>query len=341
VWVAELYRIEETKELVRFFRGLDDDAPDMKVRQSEIDADPDKLPTLLATGFREVRQKKVKRRRVHKYLMSGAKVLEDCGFIAGRCIPIIPVYGKRWVVDGIERCMGHVRLAKDAQRLKNTLLSWLAEMAMRFDIEKPILTPGADRRPCGDVGRGQHQEVPVPAAQRDDRQSRATAAAQPDPVHQGAEHPARDGGAGADRAAGPEDLLGNQQAGEQMQPNMSGKAVELIQQRLDMQVFIYMSNLAKAMKRCGEVWLSMKKELIVEDERRMKVIHEDGSPGSVVMNQPGWTRTGEQVTKNDLTKAALEVNVDVGPSSTSRRAATVRAVTGMMQLTQDPQTCRC
>jgi hypothetical protein len=61
--------------------------------------------------------------------------------IAGRCIPIIPVYGKRWVVDGIERCMGHVRLAKDAQRLKNTLLSWLAEMAMRFDIEKPILTP--------------------------------------------------------------------------------------------------------------------------------------------------------------------------------------------------------
>jgi hypothetical protein len=26
VWVAELYRIEETTELLRFFRGIDDDA---------------------------------------------------------------------------------------------------------------------------------------------------------------------------------------------------------------------------------------------------------------------------------------------------------------------------
>jgi hypothetical protein len=145
VWVAELYRIEEVNDTIRFFRGIDEDAPDMKIRQSELDAEDDKgesrLDTLRATGFREVRQKAVKRRRVHKYLMSGAKILEDCGYIAGRCIPIIPVYGKRWVVDGVERCMGHVRLAKDAQRLKNTLLSWLAEMSMRFDIEKPILTP--------------------------------------------------------------------------------------------------------------------------------------------------------------------------------------------------------
>jgi hypothetical protein len=136
-----------------------------------------------------------------------------------------------------------------------------------------------------------------------------------------------------------QDLLGNQQAGEQLQPNMSGKAVELIQQRLDMQVFIYMSNLAKAMKRCGEVWLSMKKELTVEDERRMKTVHDDGTAGSVVMNQPKVDEdSGEQYLANDLSKLAMDVIADVGPSSTSRRAATVRAVTGMMQLVQDPQT---
>jgi hypothetical protein len=35
------------------------------------------------------------------------------------------VYGKRWFVDNIERCMGHVRLAKDPQRLKNMQLSKL------------------------------------------------------------------------------------------------------------------------------------------------------------------------------------------------------------------------
>jgi len=40
---------------------------------------------------------------------------------------------------------------------------------------------------------------------------------------------------------------------------------------------------------------------------------------------------------NDLTKANMEVTTDVGPSSSSRRAATVRALTGMLQLTQDPE----
>jgi len=46
--------------------------------------------------------------------------------------------------------------------------------------------------------------------------------------------------------------------------------------------------------------------------------------------------TGEQKLANDLRKARFDVTVDVGPSFTSRRAATVRAITGMMQLTSDP-----
>ena len=57
-------------------------------------------------------------------------ILEDAGYIAGKCIPIVVVYGKRWFVDNIERCMGHVRLAKDAQRLK-TLQSFLAKRKLQ------------------------------------------------------------------------------------------------------------------------------------------------------------------------------------------------------------------
>jgi hypothetical protein len=80
--------------------------------------------------------------------MSAGKMFtteSDEGFIAGRCIPIVPFYGKRWVVDGIERCMGHVRLAKDAQRLKNTLLSWLADMAIALRHREADPHAGADR----------------------------------------------------------------------------------------------------------------------------------------------------------------------------------------------------
>lgn len=341
VWVCELYKIEDTKETVFFFRGLDEDADDLRVTQSELDADEKMLDQLLATGFRKVKEKRVTVKRVHKYIFSGGKVLEDCGLIAGRCIPIVPFFGKRWVIDGIERCMGHIRLAKDAQRLENMLMSWLAEMAARFDIEKPIFSQeqiaghaqmwaddnwrkfpyllannmtGAD----GSVIPGSN--VPVAYTKAPNIPPAMAALAQM-----------------ATQALS--DLLGNQQAGEQIQPNLSGKAVELIQNRLDMQVYIYMSNLAKAMKRCGEIWLSMKKDLVVEAGRKMKVITPDGKPGSVVMNQPAYDeKTSTAYIENDLSKASFDVVAEVGPSSTSQRQATVRALTGIASITDDPET---
>jgi hypothetical protein len=136
-----------------------------------------------------------------------------------------------------------------------------------------------------------------------------------------------------------EDMLGNQQAGEQLQPNLSGKAVELIQNRLDMQVFIYMSNMAKAMKRCGEIWLSMKKATVTEQSRRMKVVDAAGKSSSVMMNQPMYDKTtGRVQMQNDLSKANFDVTPNVGPSSSSKRSATVRVLSAMLATTQDPAT---
>jgi hypothetical protein len=136
-----------------------------------------------------------------------------------------------------------------------------------------------------------------------------------------------------------QDILGNQSGAEKMVSNISGKAVEMIQQRVDMQTFIYMSNFAKAMKRCGEIWLSMAKEVYVEEGRTMKVITDDEEASTVTLMQPMVDQeTGEVRLSNDLSEAKFDVNVDVGPSSSSKRAATVRALTGMMQITQDPET---
>ena len=134
-----------------------------------------------------------------------------------------------------------------------------------------------------------------------------------------------------------DDLLGNQQAGEQIQPNLSGKAVELIQQRLDMQVYIYMSNFSKAMKRCGEIWLSMAREVMPEEGRKMKTVDGGGEMSTVTLKQPMVDpETGEGYLENDLDDAKFDVWVDVGPSSGSQRAATVRALTGIATITDDP-----
>ena len=134
-------------------------------------------------------------------------------------------------------------------------------------------------------------------------------------------------------------IMGNQTGGEEIASNISGKAVELIQTRLDMQTFIYMSNFSKAMRRCGEVWLSMAKDVYVEDERKMKIIDVTETVDSVTLMQPAISEMGEVIMENDLTKATFDVDVEVGPSSSTKKQATVRALTGMMQITADPK-CR-
>jgi hypothetical protein len=48
--------------------------------------------------------------------------------------------------------------------------------------------------------------------------------------------------------------------------------------------------------------------------------------------------TGAMIMENDLSNATFDVIAEVGPSSSSKRAATVRALTGMLQITTDPET---
>jgi hypothetical protein len=339
VWMCELYRIEEVKETLVWFTGIMGD--EVKHSQKELDADPAILEELIATGYTESRRKKVERKQCRKYLMSGGKILEDCGLIPGGMIPIIPFYGKRWVVNGIERVMGHVRLAKDAQRLTNSLMSWLADMAGRFDTEKPILTP---EQVAGHTTMWSNDAIErfpylLLNSMRDANGDPIPGSAVPMAYTKAPNLPPAMAALTQIAGESLQDLLGNQQAGEQVQPNMSGKAVELIQTRLDMQVFIYMSNFAKAMKRSGEVWLAMKKAITVEQSRRVKTLGSNGEVSSLVLNHPMYDKeTGESYVSNDMSKAGYEVDVDVGPASSSKRAATVRALTGMMQITQDPET---
>lgn len=337
VYIAEYYKVEEKAEVTRIYRGPTGE--ERKVSAAEFDADDELEEVLLATGFKEVRQKKVKRKRVHKYIMSGNAVLEDCGFIAGRCIPIVPVYGKRWFVDNVERCMGHVRLAKDPQRLKNMQLSKLAEISAVSSIEKPIFTP---EQVAG------HQMMWAEDNLKNYPYLLVNQLTGPDgnPVAIGPQSFTNSPNVPPAMAAllqlteqDMQDLLGNQQAGEEMKPNMSGKAVELIQTRLDMQTFIYVSNFSKAIKRCGEVWLSMAKDVLVEEGRKMKGVSESGETEQIQLMKPVINKdTGAAEYANDLADATFDVAVEVGPSSGSKKQATVRALTGMMAITQDPET---
>jgi hypothetical protein len=134
------------------------------------------------------------------------------------------------------------------------------------------------------------------------------------------------------------ELLGSQEAGEEIQPNLSGIAIELIQNRLDMQSYIYLSNFAKAVKRSGEIWQSMAKDLLVEEGRQKKAIGAQDEVTSVVLRKPMQGGGGEVTYDNDMKMLKHDVYVEVGPSSSSKRASTVRALTGMITITDDAET---
>lgn len=347
VYVAEYYRVEKKTETLHIYEGVNGE--ERRVTQEEIeeseeyDEDEDDEPPislltqLNATGFKLKRSKKLKVRKVHKYILSGGSVLEDCGLIAGRHIPIIPVYGKRWYVDDIERCMGHVRLAKDAQRLMNMLRSKLAEISAFSSVEKPIFTP---EQITGHQVMWEEDNIknypylllnPITDANGQTMASGPIAFTKVPNIS-----PAM----GALLQAveqDMQDLLGNQQAGEELTQNPSGKAVELIQNRLDMQAFIYMSNFSKAIKRSGEVWLSMARDVFVEKGRKLKGVGSQGETRPIEILRSAFDENGAIVEENDLSNAKYDVVPDVGPSSSSRRAATVRALTGMISITDDPE----
>lgn len=335
VYVAEYYCVELVKETAHVWRTLD--GSEEIYKDSDFEGDETLMDQLLATGSREIRQKKIKCKKVRKYILSGGKVLEDCGYIAGKCIPIVPMYGKRWFVDNVERCMGHVRLAKDAQRLKNMQLSKLGEISALSSVSKPIFVPEQVTRHSTMWEEDNVKNYPYLMVDPITGPDGMPSAAGPIAYTKSPEIPQAMAALLQITEQDMQDLLGNQQAGEEMQPNMSGKAVELIQNRLDMQTFIYMSNMAKAVKRSGEIWLSMANDLLVEDGRKMKTIGEQDTIGTVELRRPYMGESGREL-ENDLTQAQFDVAVSVGPSSSSRRSATVRALTGMMAIASDPET---
>ena len=336
IYVAEYYVVEKRKE--KIFVYADVLGNEEEYTRDDLE-DEETALMIAATGMTLVREKSIKRRKVHKWILSGGGVLEDSGYIAGNNIPIVPVYGKRWFVDNKERFMGAVRLAKDSQRLKNMQLSKLAEISAYSAARKPIMTPeqiaghenvwGNDNvenyrylllnpvtdgqgneQPMGPIGYSEPPDIPQPLAALLQITEQDVA-----------------------------DLMGMQDAAEQMTPNISGVAIELIQTRVDQNNFIYMSNMAKAVKRCGEIWLGMARDVYVERGRKMKTVAENNDIAGITLNTPTIDEeTSATVYANDLERAKFDVAVTVGPSSESKRAGTVRSLVGMLQFAQnDPE----
>ena len=333
VYIAEVYVKEEYKTEVRIFEDVD--GTEIRVMKKDYN---DKAEALIMGGAKEIRSKKIKTHRVHKYIIDGSGILEDLDYIAGRNIPVVPVYGTYLFIDNVERVSGHVRTVKDVQRLKNMQISKLAEIAALSPVEKPIFTVEQIAGHQLQWSREHIDNYPYMLINsmmdlNGNKQIVGPAAFTRPP-----QVPPAMGALLLQSEQDIKDLLGNQNTGDDLVTQQSGRAIELIHARLDMQSFNYIANMAKAIRRSGEIWLDMAKEVYVETDRNLKGLNDDGSYLGIKLKQPILDKELKLTFDNNLEDASFDVVASVGPTSSSKKQAIVNSLSSMLQIIQDPET---
>lgn len=336
VYVAEYYNLEEEHDTVHFFKGLSGE----EVSHSGFDLEETTgLKRMLRlTGFKEVRKKKVIRRRIHKYIMNGNEVLSDEGRIAGTEIPLVPYYANRTFIDNLERCSGHTRFAIDPQMVKNMLVSKLAEFAGLSSMSKPILTPeqiSGHENAWAEDNIENFAYLLVNAVMDP---SGTQALSGPVGWTKSAEVPEVFAALLKIVEEDAQGILGSPNDQEKTLSHVSGEAITKKQTQIDRKSLRYIINMAKAMRRSGQIWVSMASEIYTEKGRKMKGVDANGKVRQLELQKPMIGADGRQTTANDLTRAKFDVFVDVGPSNASKRQAIVQSITDMLPFVDDPQT---
>jgi hypothetical protein len=324
VYLGEYYEIEDKKT-----QKVTLTHPVITEEKVLYDPEGEELNDLGAQGWTISRTRTAKKPQVTKYTLSGAEVLGE-EKIPGPNIPIIVYYAKRWVVENIERCAGHVRKAKDPQRVYNAQISQLAEIAAISPLERPIFDPEqvAGLENTWAEGNIKRHPYSLAKALRDDdgKPVALGAIGKVEPPTVPAALAALIQVSGQDIA----DIIGSSEQADEVPANTSAQAIELVHQRLDSRTFIYTDNFATAVRRCGTVWKGMAAELYVEEGRKMRAVDEKGGDQYVTLGEPGLAGDGSQIQKN-VFDGKYRCVVDVGPSSRTRRDATVRSLVGMAE----------
>jgi hypothetical protein len=323
IGVAEYYEVEETKDKLLI---LTHQISKEERRDWADDIEPDELRDLKRDGWK-VKEQTRKRRRVRKYVMSGAEILEDRGYIAGKCIPIVPVYAKRYFVENIERWKSPVHDKMDIQRTYNAMASRLVETSATSPLETPIFAP--EQMPPEIANAWATANVDRPAYLLADA------------VRDEAGNPVQFGPLGYRKP--PElapvdatilqiansDLIEDQVDGAgQVRANVSAEAMDIAATRVDSKSGIYLDNIRQSVQRGGEVYLSMATEVYSEDGRVVDTMDEEGGDGQAVLKK--MIEGGAVV--NDFTHARYKVIVSVSEATATRRDKTVKSMLSTAQV---------
>lgn len=311
VYIGEFYEVEEKKEIAFIYLDPLTGEPVSYFKRDIKDV----IDELAERGMQKVAEKKVKRRRVYKSILTCTQILKDCELIAGEHIPIVPVFGEWSFAGDKEVYEGVVRLTKDGQRLRNMIMSFNADIVARNPRKKPIFAPeqiegyeymyggnddypyylqnrtdeNGNDLPIGALAYMENPEVPQANAYMLEAATQA--------VNQVATM-----GVDADAANG----------------QVAFDTVNQLNMRADLETYVFQDNLATAMRRDGEIYASMVND-IYDVPRNVMMTLEDGSEKQVqLLTQVVDYQSGQVVTLNDI-RGRYECYTDVGPSFQSMK----------------------
>jgi hypothetical protein len=137
-------------------------------------------------------------------------------------------------------------------------------------------------------------------------------------------------------------ILGNPNEGQQVKSHTTSKTVDAVQRRIDGKSSLFISNMGKAVRRSGQIYLGMVPEVYSQPGRRLKGVGPMNESQRVELMKPTIREKGEEATgglvlANDMTRAQFDVAVDIGPSSETKRDAAFEAGINMQAVTEDPQ----
>ncbi|EKN6369041.1 portal protein [Yersinia enterocolitica] len=312
VYVGEFYEVEEKKETVFIYQDPLGGEPVSYFKRDIADV----IDELAESGMVKVGERKVKRCRVYKTILTSSAILKSRELIAGEHLPIVPVYGEWGFAGDKEVYEGVVRLTKDGQRLRNMIMSFNADTVARTPKKKPFFWPeqiagyehmysGTDDYPYYLVNRTDENsgELPAQPIAYMENPEVSQASAYMLEAATNAVKEVSQLGVDSDAANG----------------QVAFDTVNQLNMRADLSTYVFQDNLATAMRRDGQIYASMVND-IYDVPRTVMTTLPDGSEKDVqLMSEVIDYQTGQSVVLNDV-RGRYETYTDVGPSFQSMKS---------------------
>jgi hypothetical protein len=300
--------------------------------------DIDLRKELKEQGFEKVSEKKITRWEVTCYIASGEAIIDESR-IAGEHIPVVPEYGERAFVEGEEVWEGVVRRAKDPQRLRNFMMSFLGDMVSRSNREKPLFFPEqvAGYEDMYSI-TGAENNYPYALINRKDPNGNPLPETGPVGYLKAPDMPPALPTLLQLTRESVEDVANPGLPKNFTDTDMSGVALELVMARFDNQSQVYQEHRKHAKRYDAVVYASMASE-VYDSPRSVTLTLPDGTQKQdKIMDFVLDKETGEMVAANDLTNAEFEVYATIGPTYNSQKQKSAKQLDSMIEKSSaDPE----